>query len=109
MLNAYMTIKKIGNMLNHYFVEGCINNRITSSKCVEIINNFFTVSVLNLDINHELHTDVSKSYKNHPSILKLDERMPSVTFNFKPASEKDMAYIIQSVDCTKVFQMNNIP
>ena len=42
------------------------NNRITlieddeiisdSSKCTEIMNNFFTDSVLNLDINRELYT-----------------------------------------------------
>ena len=84
------------------------------------MNNFFTDSVLNLDINRELHTGVSNSadpiisaiqkYKNQPSILKLDERMPIVTFNFKPVSEKDIKYIIQSsVDSTKAFQKDDIP
>ena len=73
--------------------------------------NLFTDSVLNLDINHESQTHVSnpadpiisavQKYKTHPSILKLDERMPIVTFNFKPVSEKDIKYIIQSVDSTK--------
>ena len=81
------------------------------------MNNFFTDSVLNL--NRELHTGVSNSadpiistiqkYKNHPSILKLDERMPIGTFNFKPVSEKDIKYIIQSVDSTKAFQKDDIP
>ena len=89
--------------------KSCVNNRITlksdSSKCAEIMKNLFTDSVVNLDINRELHTGVSNSadpiisaiqkYKNHPSILKLDERMPIVTFNFKPVSEKDIKYIIR--------------
>ena len=109
--------------------KSCVNNRIKiiegdeiisdSSKCAEIMNNFFTDSVLNLDINRELYTGVSNSadpiisaiqkYKNHPSILKLDERMPIVTFNIKPVSEKDIKYIIQSVDSTKAFQKDDIP
>ena len=82
-----------------------------SSKCAEIMYNFFIDSVLNLDINRELHTHVSNSadpiisviqkYKKDPSILKLDERMPIVTFNFQPVSDKDMACMIQSVDSTK--------
>ena len=73
------------------------------------MNNFFTDSVLNLDINFELHThdpiiSAIQKYKKHSSILKLDERMPIVTFNFKPVSEKDVTYMIQSVHSTKAFQ-----
>ena len=81
------------------------------------MKNFVTDSVLN--INRELHTDVLNSadpiisaiqkYKKHPSIQKLDERMPIVTFKFKPVLEKDMTYMIQIVDSTKAFQMNDIP
>ena len=101
--------------------KSCVNNRITlieddeiisdSSKCAEIMNN--------LDINRELHTGVSNSadpiisaiqkYKNHLSILTLDERMPIVTFNLKPVSEKDIKYIILRVDSTKAFQKDDIP
>ena len=32
-----------------------------------------------------------------------------VTFNFQPVSEKDMTYMIQSVDSTKAFQKGDIP
>ena len=79
----------------------------------------YILVVHDLDINRELHTGVSNSadpiisaiqkYKNHPSILKLNERMPIVTFNFKPVSEKDIKYIIQNVDSTKAFQKDDIP
>ena len=78
------------------------------------MNNFFSDAVFSLDINRELHMDVSTSsdlvisdierYKNHPSILKLNERMPKLTFNFQSVSENDMLCMIQSVDSTKSFQ-----
>ena len=69
------------------------------------MNNFFTDLVLNLEINRVLHTDVFNSadpitsaiqkYKNHLSILKLDERLSIITFNFKPISEEDMTNLFQ--------------
>ena len=122
-----MTTKTFRRMLNHYFLKGCINKRITLvedneiisdfSKCAEIMNNFFTDSVINLEINRVLHTDVFNSadlitsaiqkYKNHPSILKLDERLSIVTFDFKPISEEDMTYMIQSVDTSEAFQKDD--
>ena len=83
------------------------------------MNNFFTDSVLNLEINRVLHTDVFnfanlitsaiQKYKNHPSILKLDERLSIVTFNFKTYFRGRMTYIIQSVDTSKAFQKDDIP
>ena len=48
-------------------------------------------------------------YKNHPSILKLNEKMPNLTFNFQSVSENDMLCMIQSIDSTKAFQKNDIP
>ena len=90
-----------------------------SAKCAEIMNNFFNDAVFSLDINRELHTDVSTSfdpvinaierYKNHPSILKLNEKMPNLRFNFQSVSENDMLCMIQSIDSTKAFQKNDIP
>ena len=55
-----------------------------NTKCAEVMNNFFNDAVLNLDIDRDLHTEnipyinepVAKAiqkYKNHPSILKLNE------------------------------------
>ena len=85
----------------------------------EIMNNFFNHAVFTLDVNRELHTDVSTSsgpvisaiekYKNHPSILKLNERMPNLTFNFQSVLENDMLCMIQSIDSTKALQKNDIP
>ena len=133
MLNAYMTTKTFGRMLTHYFLKkGCINNRITLvedneiisdfSKCTEIMNNFFTDPVLNLEINRVLHTDVFNSadpitsaiqkYKNHPSILKLDEIQFQTYFRGrydKPISEEDMTNMIQSIDTSEAFQKDDIP
>ena len=106
-----------------------INNRVTlveykeivsdSAKCAEIMNNFFSDAVFSLDINRELHTDVStssdpvisaiESYKNDPSIMKLNEKMPNLTFNFQSVSENDMLRMIQSIDSTKAFQKNDFP
>ena len=54
-------------------------------------------------------TSAIQKYKNRPSILKLDERLSIVTFNFKPISEEDMTYMIQSVDTSKAFQKDDIP
>ena len=109
--------------------KGSINNRISlfedkeivsdSANFAEIMNHFFSDAVFSLDINRELHTDVSTSsnpvisaierYKNHPSILKLNEKMPNLTFNFQSVSENDMLCMIRSIDSTKAFQKNNIP
>ena len=129
-LNLYKIIKNSGSMLNLYFLKkGSINNMITlvedkeivsdSDKFAEIMNNYLNNAVISLDINRELHTDVSTSsdpvisaiekYKNHPSILKLNERMPNFTFNFQSVSESDMLCMIQSIDSTKAFQNNDIP
>ena len=61
--NAWKDVKPL------FSQKGCINNRVTLvedneiiySKCAEIMNNFFTDSVLNLEINRVLHTDVFNS------------------------------------------------
>ena len=55
-----------------------------SSKCAEIMNNFFTNAVnelgidRNIHVNHAININVSiekavQMYENHPSILKIDE------------------------------------
>ena len=51
----------------------------------------------------------SRNKKTHPSILKLDESLSIVTFNFKPISEEDMTYMIQGVDTSKAIQKDDIP
>ena len=55
-----------------------------SVKCAEVMNNFFSDVVSKLDIDRNLHTNdafgftepvtiVIEKYKNHPSILKLND------------------------------------
>ena len=71
------------------------NNKIISDpeKCAEIMNNFFSDSVMELDIDRELHTNVTNAtdpvtrsvekYKNHPSIIKSNSEDFS-SFEFHP-------------------------
>ena len=69
-----------------------------SSKCAELVNNFFSDAAINLDIDRELHTEivpdgindpVTKAivkYKCHPSIIKIEEQvlclLPSIFFQY---------------------------
>ena len=53
-----------------------------SSECAEIMNNFFSDAAINLEVDRDLHTDVTEAsdpvtmtiekYKYHPSIIKLN-------------------------------------
>ena len=63
---------------NIALLEG--NKMITdSAECAEILNNFFIDAAINLKIDRKLHTLVSnpslavERYKNHPSIIKLND------------------------------------
>ena len=80
-------------------VEG--NNIISDPvKCAEIMNNFFSDAVLNLEIDRELYAEkitytsspIKESilkYEKYPSILKLKEKVvffKQVIFEFTPIS-----------------------
>ena len=79
------------------------NNEIVSDKkCAEVMNNFFSDVVKELDIARSLHTepmsdtcdptikDIMK-YKNHPSILRLNDKMEAdSSFNFHATSDEYM-------------------
>ena len=96
------------------------NNKIISDpeKCAEIMNNFFNDSVMELDIDRELHTNVTNAtdpvtrsvekYKNHPSIIKLNSEDFS-SFEFQPISEFSTLKVILDMDSSKAYQKDNIP
>ena len=83
------------------------------------MNNFFSDAVLNLDIDRDLHTKnipyinepVAKpiqKYKNHPSILKLNEHI-CTNCGFQPISGSGIQMVIQNMDSSKAYQIDNIP
>ena len=98
------------------------NNEIISDpvKCAEIMNNFFSDSVMELNIDRELHTNVTdatdpvtrsvEKYKNHPSIIKLNsEDFSNSSFAFQPISESSTLKVILDMDSSKTYQKDNIP
>ena len=99
------------------------NNEIISdrTKSAEIMNNYFSDAVVNLDIDRTLYTNkvenvndpVSKAimkYSNHPSIVKLNEEIIIDSyFNFFPISKEDLSEVILHMDTNKASQTNNIP
>ena len=93
-----------------------------SSKCAELMNNFFSDAAINLDIDRELNTEIvpdgindpgtkaSGKYKCHPSIIKIEEQgFMVITFNFLPISILDMHNEICNLDTSKAYQKDNIP
>ena len=93
-----------------------------SSKCAELMINFFRDAAINLDIDRELHTEIVpdgindpvtkaiEKYKCHPSIIKIEEQgFMLITFNFLPISILDMHNEICNLDTSKAYQKDNIP
>ena len=92
-----------------------------SAKCAEVMNNFFSDAVSMLDIDRNLHTNSAsglnesvtiaiEKYKNHPSILKLNENgFTHANFSFQPISNKNMQMVITNMDSSKAYQTDNIP
>ena len=82
------------------------------------MNNFFSDSVMELDIDRELHTNVTNAtdpvtrsvekYKNHLSIIKLNSEDFS-SFEFQPISESSTLKVILDMDSSKAYQKDNIP
>ena len=92
-----------------------------SAKCAEVMNNFFSDAFSKFDIDRNLHTNDAfgftepatiaiEKYKNHPSILKLnDNGFIHAKFSFLPISEKNIQKVIKNMDSSKAYQKNNIP
>ena len=87
-----------------------------SSKCAELMNNFFRDAAINLDIDRELHTGIVpdgindpvtkaiEKYKCHPNIIKIEEQgFMLITFNFLPISILDMHNEICNLDTSKAY------
>ena len=98
-------------------------DKIISSpeKCAEIMNNFFSDAVLELDIDRSLYVDsvmniinpVEKAiemFKNHPSNISIYELgYEQNNFSFHPISELNIHTAINNIDSSKAYQKNNIP
>ena len=99
------------------------NNQIISDnkKCAEVMNNFFSDVVKELDIDRGLHTESMSDtcdptikaimkYKNHPSILRINDKMEAdSSFNFHAISNEDMEKQLFYMITSKSFQVNNKP
>ena len=81
------------------------NNEIVSDKkCAEVMNNFFSDVVKELDIARSLHTEPMSDtcdptikaimkYKNHLSILRLNDKMETdSSFNFHAISDECLSH-----------------
>ena len=78
------------------------NEMVSDKKCAEVMNNFFSDVVKELDIARSLHTEPMSDtcdptikaimkYKNHLSILRLNDKMEAdSSFNFYAISDEDM-------------------
>ena len=98
-------------------------DKIISSpeKCAEIMNNFFSDAVLELDIDRSLYVDslmniinpVEKAiemFKNHPSIISIYELgYEQNNFSFHPIFELNIHTAINNIGSSKAYQKNNIP
>ena len=81
------------------------------------MNNFFSDVAINLEVDRELHTNVSNAsdlaiekYRNHPSIIKLkQEGFPTSQFAFYHIHESHILKIIQGIYSSKAYQKDNIP
>ena len=84
--------------------------------CAEILNNFFSDAVEDLDIDRALHVDCTvnscdpvekaiKKFKKHPSILRIfQEGFSENSFSFDFISESSIHSIIRNIDSSKAYQ-----
>ena len=126
-----MIIRNFGNQSNHFVSEkNQINTKIIlldeeeiisdSTNCAEILNNYFSDIVINLDVDREIHTVSTHSddpvmtaiekYKTHPSITKIaEEDLPHSNFDFHDITEVVMLKATENLDVSKSFPKDNIP
>ena len=85
----------------------------TPSACAEDLNNFFSDSVNDLDIDKSLHVETVvnahdsidkaiKMYKNHPSVIAINKSpFEKNIFSFHPISEEYVQTAISNIDTSK--------
>ena len=93
----------------------------TPSECADIMNNFFSDAVSELDIDRQMYVDsvvdnnnpVEKAvemFRNHPSILKIKRLgYEKDNFSFQSITEINMKTVINNIDSSKAYQKYNIP
>ena len=92
-----------------------------NTACAEILNNFFSVSVKNLDINRDLYTNndtnlddpienIIERFKKHPSVVRIREKgYKTNNFSFHIVPQSDFYRVIKIIDSSKAYQKDNIP
>ena len=126
--NTISDNNKFSKQLKPFFSdETPTNSRFTLSegdeftsnpaKCAEIFNNYFSDSVIDLDVDRSLHVCYiakcsipSREYIYHPSILKINKlEFANSCFSFQHISEKHIQNIVNNLDSSKAYQKDNIP
>ena len=92
-----------------------------TAKCAEIFNNYFSDSVIDLDVDRSLHVcyitnmidpveRAINKYIYHPSILKITKlEFANSSFSFQHITKKHIQNIINNLDSSKAYQKDNIP
>ena len=91
------------------------------STCADVLNNFFSDSVNDLDVDRSLHVDTVsnaddsidnaiKIYNNHPNVISINKLTFSKnSFSFHPTSKEHVHTAISNIDASKSYQKDNIP
>ena len=91
-----------------------------NTACAEILNNFFSHSVKNLDINRDLYTNndtnlddpienIIERFKTHPSVVRIWEKgYKTNNFSFHIVPQSDVYRVIKNIG-SKAYQKDNIP
>ena len=127
-----MTISLFGNMLNHcLWKKNARSNKITlvgdnsilekNDKIAETFNNFFTSAVSNLNIPPFVDPSVEidhiedpilrimEQYKNHPSVVAVNEKNVNKQFSFEYVPKSDIKKEILNLNVSKASQDSDIP
>ena len=91
-----------------------------NTACAEILNNFFSEVVYDLNIDRSLHVTnpidspspverAIEMYKNHPSIIKILNMGYNNDFDFKFVTDIDIHSVINTIDSSKAYKKDNIP
>ena len=81
-----------------------------STKCAEIINNYFTDAVRESHKTHvKLVDNAIKMFIDHPSILRINTSKDWQTFCFQHTTEISVQNLINNLDTSKSYQKHNNP
>ena len=127
-----ITDRKFWKQVKPFFSDKTpFNNNITlfegnelvreNTACAEILNNFFSDSVKNLDINRDLYTNndtnlddpienIIERFKTHQSVVRIGEKGYKINnFSFHIVPQSDVYRVIKNIDSSKAYQKDNIP